>query len=178
MNDKDVKKRNHSLDQFQSCRVFQHFDNAITATKFSEMMKKIDSDSDKRMSLLEYAVFKYNVSLKELMTRPQGSSKLLDELEEALSKIRKKITDVEKKKKKWDGKDVSNLGGVQKITYENDMLVLNEAESFLKQNLDLATKKLRAAQNSKDMVSPGRSWWLQRQLEEVQKYKPPKKQLK
>lgn len=177
MNDKDRKKRDHSLDQFQSCRVFQTFDNAITATKFTEMMREIDSDSDKRMSILEYAVFKFKVNIEDLMTRPQGSSKLLDELEDQLNKIRKKIKDVESKKKKWDGKPVPE-SGVQKITYDNDMLVLNEAESFLKENLDLAQKKLRGAQSSKDIQSPGKQWWLKRQLEEVQKYKPPKKQLK
>ena len=36
-------------------------------------------------------------------------------------------------------------------------------------------RRLRAAQHGKDLVAPGKTWWLQREIEEAKKYAAPKK---
>jgi len=129
------------------------------------------------MSLLEYVVWKYKLDIEELMTRPQGVSKLLEECEIKIQEINDKIKDVISKKKKWDGKEAPQQG-VQKIAYDNDMKVLNEADAYFKQALDFASKKLKAAEKNKDVQAQGKIWWMNREIEEAAKYAAPKVQKK
>ena len=51
-------------------------------------------------------------------------------------------------------------------------------QKTLTENLDFAQKKLNAAQNNKDLVAAGKTWWLKRELEEAKKYAAPKKVIK
>jgi hypothetical protein len=163
----------HSLDEFQSHRLLELTKNILTVIEMRKALKEIDIDTDNRMSLLEYCVWKYKLDLETLMTRPQGVSKLLEECEAKINEINKKIKDVESKRKKWEGQDAPE-SGAKKIAYDNDMKVLSESEAYFKEALDFARKKLGAAQKSKDVQAQGKIWWCNRDLEEAAKYAAPK----
>eukprot|EP00483_Globobulimina_turgida_P007540 UN07554 len=59
--------------------------------------------------------------------------------------------------------------------YDQDMSQLSNAEKTLAEDLDFAIKKLRAAQNNKDLVAAGKTWWLNRELQDAKRWAAPKK---
>jgi len=102
-----------SLDEFWSHKLLENIGKTLTALEFRAEFKKIDADTDKRMSMLEFLVWEYKQPLKELMSRPQGSDggevakaqELLDQVsaafaaaQEALDKAKATAADAERKK--------------------------------------------------------------------------------
>lgn len=61
--------------------------------------KKIDANFDKRMSFVEFLVWEFNVSIKEMMMRPQGADageiakaqELLDKVSEAFNEAQRAL---------------------------------------------------------------------------------------
>ena len=200
------KEKGSCLDEFQSHRLLEKQGTVLTVVEMRKALKEIDVDTDNKMSLIEYCVWKYKVDIVVLMNRPQGVSKELEAAEEKIQQIQTDIKKIRKYKKKWDKKKVPD-SGVQKIMYDNDMQILTSAEVWffifiylislhsqtiivniyicylcylqktLEENLDFAMKKLNAAQNNKDLVAAGKTWWLQRELQEAKKYAAPKKKV-
>jgi len=171
------KEDGYSLDEFGSHRFLEAMGQVLTVVELRNVLKEIDIDTDKRMSLMEYCVYHYKLDVDELMTRPQGVSQALEEAEAKLNDIQAQIVKIKKQKGLWEGKPIPE-SGPKKVAYDNDMKVLSDAEKYLDQTLDFARKKLKAAEKSKDVQAQGKIWWLSRELEEAQKYAPPKKQLK
>mmetsp|Transcript_37023 Transcript_37023/g.59303 ORF Transcript_37023/g.59303 Transcript_37023/m.59303 type:complete len:235 (-) Transcript_37023:215-919(-) len=164
------------LDEFQAHRLLEKQGTVLTVVEMRKALKDIDLDTDNKMSLVEYCVWRYKVDIETLMTRPQGVSKALEAIEEKIDTIQKDIAKVRKYKKKWDGKQPP-AEGPKKIIYDQDMSILSNAEKALTENLDFAMKKLQAAQNNKDLVAPGKTWWLKREIEEAKKFAAPKKKV-
>jgi len=71
--EKDVKERN-DIDQFQAHRFLEHFGETKTASQLRRELKTIDLDKDNRLCLSEYLVSKYNKTVADLISAPQGSS--------------------------------------------------------------------------------------------------------
>jgi hypothetical protein len=63
----------NSLDEFWSHKYLETYGKTLTAIEFRNEFKKIDANFDKRMSFLEFLVWEYQLSIKELMLRPQGA---------------------------------------------------------------------------------------------------------
>eukprot|EP01084_Bolivina_argentea_P190839 327839_1 len=175
--DKKKSENGSNLDEFQAHRLLEKQGNVLTVIEMRKALKEIDLDTDNKMSLVEYCVYRYKVDIMELMTRPQGVSKELEAAEEKINQIQKDIKKIRKYKKKWAKKKAPD-SGPKKIIYDQDMAQLSGAEKNLEENLDFALRKLNAAQNNKDLVAAGKTWWLKRELTEAKKYAAPKKILK
>jgi hypothetical protein len=63
----------HSLDEFWSHKFLESYGKTLTAIEFRNEFKKIDANFDKRMSFLEFLIWEYQISIKEMMMRPQGA---------------------------------------------------------------------------------------------------------
>eukprot|EP01084_Bolivina_argentea_P217415 369142_1 len=163
-----------NLNEFDSHRLLEKQGTVLTVIAMRNALKEIDLDTDNKMSLIEYCVWKYKLDVQTLMTRPQGVSKQLEAAAEKIDKIQKDIKKIRKYKKKWDGKKIPD-SGPKKIMYEQDMKQLSMCEKVLEEDLDFAMKKLRAAQNNKDLVAAGKTWWLNKELTEAKKYSAPKR---
>jgi len=101
--DKTGQENGTSLDPFESARFLESFGQAMTATERVVALKEIDIDTDKRMSLMEYSVWRYKsvkgIDVPTLMSRPQGTNEELKKAEVALKKVQEEIAKIEKKKK-------------------------------------------------------------------------------
>jgi hypothetical protein len=169
-------ERGSCLAEFEAHRLLEKQGTVLTVVEMRKALKDIDLDTDNKMSLIEYCVWRYKLDIEILMTRPQGVSKDLEAIEEKIEAIQKDIAKVRKYKKKWDGKPAP-AEGPKRIIYDQDMSILSTAEKTLTQNLDFAMRKLKAAQTGKDLVAPGKTWWLQREIEEAKKFAAPKKKM-
>merc|ERR1719189_2108297 len=92
-------ERGSCLDEFQSHRLLEKQGQVLTVVAMRKALKEIDLDTDNKMSLIEFCVWKYKVDIEELMTRPQGVSKELEAAEEKINQIQryqKKLQNIKK----------------------------------------------------------------------------------
>merc|ERR1719192_2908316 len=134
-----------TLDEFEAHRLLEKQGTVLTVIEMRNALKEIDLDTDNKMSLIEYCVWKYKLDIETLMTRPQGVSKQLEAAAEKIDKIQADIKKIPE-------------NGPKKIMYDQDMKQLSLCEKHLEEDLDFAMKKLRAAQNNKDLIAAGKTW--------------------
>jgi len=60
------------LDEFWSHKFLETLGETMTVIEMREKFRKIDADFNKRMSLLEYIMFRYNIEPHAMVTAPQG----------------------------------------------------------------------------------------------------------
>jgi len=60
------------LDEFWSHKFLETLGETMTVIEMREKFRKIDADFNKRMSLLEYLMFRYNIEPHAMCTAPQG----------------------------------------------------------------------------------------------------------
>eukprot|EP00456_Euglypha_rotunda_P084141 TRINITY_DN842_c0_g1_i18.p1 TRINITY_DN842_c0_g1~~TRINITY_DN842_c0_g1_i18.p1 ORF type:complete len:232 (-),score=55.68 TRINITY_DN842_c0_g1_i18:11-706(-) len=100
--DSDEWKMGADVDEFYSHKFLETFGETMTVIKLRETLRAIDIDNNKRMSLIEYVIFKYTLSVKELLERPQGTNEALVKAQQALEEVQKEIEKIEKQKKKLE----------------------------------------------------------------------------
>lgn len=158
----------------------EHFGQALSHVQLKERLTKIDADNDKRMSLLEYAVWKYGekdsktFTIEELMKRPQGTNQALKDAQKELKVVQDEIDKIEKKKKKLE-KDIKKFEGkvVKQNRAKNELEQLLAADPMdLNRSLLTAQAAVRKAQKDKNMNAQGTLWFLNKELEVAQSYKP------
>lgn len=143
-----------------------------------EIRDRVDVNFDGRVSFLEYLLYQYNLSPKDLMERSKGSG---DEPEEvrtarlALEEVNKRIRAYEAEKQRLEQE--SELPGVKGLRAKNELAQLNSGPlaEDLRRALITAEAKVRIAQRkygaggsgSGEGVAPtaGTMWWMNRDLE-------------
>jgi len=91
----------HDLDEFFSHKFLETIGKTMTAIQFRTEFNKIDQNVDKRMGMLEYLLWEYKRTTKDLLSRPQGSGEGNKELEKAqalLDEVSVAFNAAEKKK--------------------------------------------------------------------------------
>merc|ERR1712038_389777 len=193
------EKEGNDLDQFQSHRFLEKFGETLTVKELSAVLKKIDIDTNKRMCMTEYLVYKYKKDGPSVVNSPQGGGdpeefeaakkqfneaqdqlrqaiKLQEELEAAMKALEaeeKSFNDkVAKLEKKVENKRLSATKiGIARSELEQlksqDPLPLRKAKLTTK----AATKKAK----KQGGVAKGAIWWMERELEELQKFAPRRK---
>jgi len=85
----------NSLDELFSHKVLEKLNKVLTVIKFREEFRKIDVNFDKRMAIVEFLLWNYDVKVDDLMTRPQGTNykeieaaqKKIDEVQKSLDEL-------------------------------------------------------------------------------------------
>lgn len=62
----------NELNEFNAHRLLEKVDKALTVVEMREVLREIDIDFNKSMSLTEFLVYKYRMDWKELVHAPQG----------------------------------------------------------------------------------------------------------
>lgn len=159
------------LDEFWSHKFLESLGDTLTVVAMRETFREIDLDFNKRMSLIEYLVFKYKVSVKELLSRPQGTNEDLVKAQQALEKVQDEIAKIEKKKAELEEK--AKATGVRGMQAKNELQQLLTADpTDLNRALLTAEAAVRKAQKLGGLAAQGALWWVDRELEEAKKYKP------
>jgi len=79
------KKEGNELDEFWSHKFLESQGETLSVVDLRNKLKKIDVDMNKRMSLIEYLLFKYEKGIKECLESPQEDNQ--KEIEEAAAKL-------------------------------------------------------------------------------------------
>ena len=93
------------LDEFWSHKFLESLGETMTVIAMREAFRKIDADFNKRMSILEYIMFRYNIEPHEMCTAPQGggdaekiakAQKMVAEAQKAVEAMNKALAAAEK----------------------------------------------------------------------------------
>jgi hypothetical protein len=65
-------------------------------------LKEVDIDFDGKISMLDYLIWRFKRSIKELLSRPQGTNEDLVRAQKALDDVRAEIQKIEDRKKQLE----------------------------------------------------------------------------
>eukprot|EP01136_Pigoraptor_vietnamica_P005187 Opistho-1_new@36447 len=88
-------KATQDLDEFNAHRFLEQVGETLRVVELRDTLRAIDLDFNKRMALIEYLLFKYKQSIKELLSRPQGMNEELMKAQQALEAVQQEITNIE-----------------------------------------------------------------------------------
>jgi chromosome segregation ATPase len=91
-------KEGNELDEFWSHKFLETHGDTMTAIQMRNALKEIDMDCNKRMSFIEYALWKYKQTVKEMLSRPQGDNKEeIDKAQQMLKEVQRLFEESERK---------------------------------------------------------------------------------
>jgi len=180
-----------SLDLLGAAKLLEMRGETMTANARRDMLKKIDIDQDKRMSLWEYMIslqldkkpmkgHDALWALEELMTRPQGTNQALEDAKAVLAEVNAALADYKKKKIEIQMDIEKFEGKVVKLNRAKNQLAVLEANNlmtdvkFNKKQIS-AGAAVRKAMKLENTTCGGEVWWQDRTIKEVEKYRPNKK---
>eukprot|EP01125_Pyxidicula_operculata_P010568 TRINITY_DN3476_c0_g1_i1.p1 TRINITY_DN3476_c0_g1~~TRINITY_DN3476_c0_g1_i1.p1 ORF type:complete len:302 (-),score=100.37 TRINITY_DN3476_c0_g1_i1:135-1040(-) len=111
-----------SLDEFWSHKFLETVGKALTAIEFRNEFKKIDSNVDKRMGIVEFLLWEYKQTVKTLVSRPQGSGDggELIKAQALLEEVNVVFTAAEKRRDEAATAEAELKAEVQKLKEQED----------------------------------------------------------
>jgi len=191
----------NELDQFWSAKFLEDCDKAMTALSRKDALKKIDLDSNGKMSTIEYLVWKYNKGLEETVNAPQGTSPELeaaqrslerlqvtlkelqaavDELKKQEDEYNKKINDLTAKSTDASASMVNRSKAANELAQvkAEDPLPLRKAKITQEAAVRKVEKEMKEIRvlidqlKGKGGVAPGALWWMEREMFEADERLP------
>jgi type II secretory ATPase GspE/PulE/Tfp pilus assembly ATPase PilB-like protein len=191
----DAKKEDGcDLDEFYAHKFLENVSEPMTAIELREVLKKIDLNEDHHMSFIEFLVYKFKVDVRSLLSRPQEHNNdnetfkiklahIVDDIEKAkqgLDAVKKEMKKLEAEKKDLEDKAKQDgvKGGLAK-TLLNEFLSKDHSEFHIAVlHAEAAVRKAKkafedeASKLKNEYFTQGNIWWMERELEEIKKYKP------
>jgi hypothetical protein len=140
-----------------------------------EIREKVDVNFDGRVSFLEFLLYQYNLSPKDLMDRSKGgepTNEALEKAKSALEDVNRKIREYEAEKARLE--EQALLPGVKGLSAKNMLAQLGASPlaEELRRLLILAEAAVRIASRGLSSVPKGEGqprtdgavWWLNREL--------------
>jgi len=92
--DTQKKKGGCDLDEFNAHRFLEQVGETKRVVELRETLRQIDLDFNKRMALVEYLLFRYKQTIKELISRPQGNQDEIKKAEKKLEEVQTALTNL------------------------------------------------------------------------------------
>jgi len=155
------------LDEGQAIKFFREnvedFDDTATAFR-KKLREQICLNNDKRMGLVEFLLFQFELEVEELMTRPQGGQ--TDIIRATTQKLKEIKADIQKWEDKVAAMETLAAGSGVKAKGAKNQLEQgygrNEIDDLKREQVNQG-KKRRKAENSEEMTEPGFLWVMERQ---------------
>eukprot|EP01088_Endostelium_zonatum_P012529 TRINITY_DN26782_c0_g1_i1.p1 TRINITY_DN26782_c0_g1~~TRINITY_DN26782_c0_g1_i1.p1 ORF type:complete len:241 (+),score=67.98 TRINITY_DN26782_c0_g1_i1:31-753(+) len=185
--DHEKKAEGTGIDEFQAHRLLEKLNETKRVVELREAIKEADVEVNlKKLSLIEFLIWRNKASSKtsisEFLRRkppldpPTKSNPALMKAQADLDKVQAEINRIENRKSQLE--EASAGGGVKANTAKNELSQLLTADNTdLNRALISAEASVRKAQKEGGggVVPPGVLWWLNRELEEMKKYRPQRK---
>lgn len=166
-------KEGSDLDEMKAHIFLEKQGGTMTVLQLRQKLRKMDLDFNKRMAMIEFLLFSYDEDVQELIKRPQGANEELKKATVALATAQTEIDRIEAEKKRLT--EAASAGGVKGMRAKNELeQLLTKDNTFLNQALLSAEALVRKAKKAGGDAALGGLWWVERELEEIRKYKPQK----
>jgi len=156
---------------FWSHKFLETFGKPLTVIEFRKEFKAIDVNFDKRMCMLEYLLYEFKHTVDEILARPPGTTPELTAALEAYAVVEVELLKIEKEKNRL--RKEAKGTGVKAKAAANTLAQMETAElppDLLKAVVKAESQVKRA--QSKIGAPAGSVWWLDRDIQELKKYKP------
>ena len=102
--DPEAKAEGHELDEFWSHKFLETLGETMTVIEMREKFRKIDADFNKKMSIIEYIMYRYGLQADAVVNAPQGENKegvaraqkMVDEAQKAVDDMNVKLEESKK----------------------------------------------------------------------------------
>lgn len=166
-------KEGSDLDEMKAHIYLEKQGGTMTVLQLRQKLRKMDLDFNKRMAMIEFLLFSYDEDVQELMKRPQGANEELKKATVALATAQAEIDRIEAEKKRLTAE--VGAGGVKGMRAKNELeQLLTKDNTTLNQALLSAEALVRKAKKAGGDAALGALWWIERDLEEIRRYKPQK----
>lgn len=146
----------------------------LSATEFNKVFKEIDSTFDKKLSLIEYLLFKFNKSIPDMMSKSQVNNFAIAEAQGQVDKVQADMNGWQATADKLQDTIDNSPSAVKKNMAIQDMA--NHVEKKDNFNRELQTARnavVKAIKATKGKaMAPGANWWLARVLTEISDLQP------
>jgi uncharacterized protein YdcH (DUF465 family) len=155
----------------------------MTIIEARTKLKEADVTFDGKVSLIEFLLWYYKRPAKEFWKRapedPTDAAPMSPELRAAMSALnaaRAEIQKIEDEKSRLED-EIAKGSGIKSSKAKNELSqLLSRDQTDLNRALLTAEAAVRKLGGPKSDVPPGTIWWLNREVEEMKKYKPKSKQ--
>jgi DNA repair ATPase RecN len=173
MEELDAGNNGSDLDEMKSHIYLEKQGESMTVLQLRQKLRKMDLDFNKRMAMIEFLLFKYDEDVKELIKRPQGTNEELTKAVKALDSVQVMIDAIEKEKNELEEKAAA--GGVKGMRAKNELeQLLTRDNTAMNKALLEAEACVRKCKKAGADAPKGALWWVEREIEEVRRYKPQK----
>jgi len=173
--DKKAYTQGSDVSEVLAHKVLESFGETLTALKLREVLRTIDLDSNKRVGVIEFAMYKLKVEVKDLLDEKRlvnhGVPQELTDAQAAHAATLEAIEKVEAKKHKLE-EEAQGTGVKANAAKAALASFLQEDHIELNKAVASAAAKVRAAQKLDGPQPRGALWWLGREAQETAKYKP------
>merc|ERR1711974_27891 len=179
--DHENGKEGTDLDEFKAHVFLEQLGETKRIVELRADLRESDLDFNKRLSFLEFCLFRYKKKVSDFLRRdpptedcaPGSMSPAALKAQEALSAVRTEINRIENLKSELEQKAAG--AGVKAMQAKNELQqLLTKDNTELNRALLTAEAALRKAGGGGD-IPPGSMWWMNRELEEMKKYRPQKR---
>lgn len=171
--DEKNRKDGSDLDEMKAHMFLEKQGGTMTVLQLRQKLRKMDLDFNKRMAMIEFLLFSYDEDVVELIKRPQGTNEELTKAVAALAKVQEAIEEREAKLKALQEK--ADLGGVKGMSAKNEHAqLLTQDNTEMNKGLLEAEACVRKCKKMGADAPKGELWWVEREIEEVRRYKPQK----
>eukprot|EP01102_Stenamoeba_stenopodia_P017347 TRINITY_DN619_c0_g2_i1.p1 TRINITY_DN619_c0_g2~~TRINITY_DN619_c0_g2_i1.p1 ORF type:complete len:271 (-),score=114.81 TRINITY_DN619_c0_g2_i1:165-893(-) len=154
----------------------------LTVLEARAKLKEADVSFDGKVSLLEFLNWHYKKRSDDFVRRApedvEGDKNMTPELQKAtaaLNAAKREIQKIEDEKNRLE--DEAAGSGLKSVKAKNELAqLLSRDNTELNKALLTAEAAVRKAGGTGKECPPGTLWWMQREIEEMKKYKPRSKQ--
>jgi hypothetical protein len=169
------KAEGNELDEFNAHRFLDFFGDTATVAQHRELLRELGLNRNRKLSLIEHLVVKYRVTVHELIARPQGDNVELHKARQLLKAAQDEINKIETRKSALEA--ATEGSGIKAVQAKNELAQLMANTDFTDLNRALLSAEAAVRKSQKmggDGDPMGSMWWMDRELQEMKKYKPQK----
>mmetsp|Transcript_23200 Transcript_23200/g.48149 ORF Transcript_23200/g.48149 Transcript_23200/m.48149 type:complete len:382 (-) Transcript_23200:49-1194(-) len=142
--DREKKEEGNELNEFDAHRLLEKCDGALTVQEMRRVLKEIDVDFNKMVSLTEFMIYKFGIDWKVLVNAPQGCDMgAINQAQEGLDRANKLLqAAIDAAEKAKDDHAASQLA--EEKSKEEEINSAKAAEESKKAEVVLAEAKEQA----------------------------------
>eukprot|EP00727_Mastigamoeba_balamuthi_P011378 m51a1_g6863 hypothetical protein (454) ;mRNA; f:144180-145907 len=95
--DQDKKAEGNNLDEFWSHKFLESLGQTMTVVQMRESFRSIDADFNKRMSIIEYLMFRYSIKPVDVVAAPQGDPVQIAKAQAKVEEAQAAVEDMNRK---------------------------------------------------------------------------------
>ena len=153
--DPEAKAEGHELDEFWSHKFLETLGETMTVIEMREKFRKIDADFNKKMSMLEYIIYRFDLNIHAVINAPQGGGDpaQINLAQAKVDEAQKAVDDMNAKLAAAKAAEEENKKALQELQMQEKAYEDKKAElTKVKTDMSIGVVKRNRAANELDQL--------------------------